>query len=110
MYAGFDEVLDLEAVVQQERIASARTSSEGVTSFMRSGRLGSREDEPRVEVRTPAMNLAGILAESAAVNPDHAAIKLDEMELSYGAARTRRARRVARLLRERGVEPGDRVG
>ena len=54
------------------------------------------------------MNLADILTESAAREPQRVAIKLDDMELTYellvaGAAR------VAGLLRSKGVEPGDRV-
>jgi long-chain acyl-CoA synthetase len=54
-------------------------------------------------------NLASVLTDTAAEHPDHVAIKLDDAELSYrfldgGSAH------VAGLLREKGVEPGDRVG
>jgi long-chain acyl-CoA synthetase len=54
-------------------------------------------------------NLASVLTDTAAEHPDHVAIKLDDTELSYkfldgGSAH------VAGLLREKGVEPGDRVG
>jgi long-chain acyl-CoA synthetase len=54
-------------------------------------------------------NLAGLLTDSAARHPERPALKLDDRVLTYemldeGAAR------VAGLLKERGLEPGDRVG
>src|SRR3954463_13381314 len=55
------------------------------------------------------MNLAEILTRSAAAYPDHVAIKLDDAELTYSALDEASAR-VAGMLRERGVRPGDRVG
>src|SRR3954463_2113340 len=55
------------------------------------------------------MNLAEILTRSAAAYPDHVAIKLDDAELTY-AALDEASARVAGMLRERGVCPGDRVG
>jgi long-chain acyl-CoA synthetase len=55
------------------------------------------------------MNLAANLTESVGRDPQHVAIKLDDLELSY-AALDDAAARVAGLLRDRGVEPGDRVG
>jgi long-chain acyl-CoA synthetase len=54
------------------------------------------------------MNLAQILADSASRGPERTAIKLDETELNY-AFLQEGARRVAGLLRARGVGPGDRV-
>src|SRR6185312_15923240 len=54
-------------------------------------------------------NLAELLSRSVAERPDHVAVKLDDIELSY-AALDDAAARMAALLREKGVEPGDRVG
>src|SRR5215211_7053273 len=54
-------------------------------------------------------NLANILTETAERHPEHLAIKLDDFELSYQLLNEASAR-VAGLLREQGVEPGDRVG
>jgi long-chain acyl-CoA synthetase len=55
------------------------------------------------------MNLAGLLTASAERDPDHAAIKLDDIELSYGALDGASAH-IAGLLAEHGFERGDRVG
>ena len=55
------------------------------------------------------MNLASILTASAARDPDHVALKLDDAELSY-AQLDEASARVAGLLRKKGVAPGDRVG
>src|SRR3984957_16683495 len=55
------------------------------------------------------MNLAKILTDSAARDPEHVALKLDDAELSYGRLDEGSAR-VAGLLRDAGVAPGDRVG
>jgi long-chain acyl-CoA synthetase len=55
------------------------------------------------------LNLASLLTESAARAPDSPAIRLGGAELSYGELDDRSAR-LASLLREKGVEPGDRVG
>jgi long-chain acyl-CoA synthetase len=54
-------------------------------------------------------NLASILTDSAAEHGDKTAIKLDDTELSYELLDEGSAR-VAGMLREKGVEPGDRVG
>ncbi|UGS35164.1 long-chain-fatty-acid--CoA ligase [Capillimicrobium parvum] len=54
-------------------------------------------------------NLAGILTDSAARDADRIALKLDDAEVSYGVLDEGSAR-VAGMLRERGVQPGDRVG
>jgi long-chain acyl-CoA synthetase len=54
-------------------------------------------------------NLASILLDSASRRGDATALKLDEAELSYRLLDGASAH-VAGLLRERGVEPGDRVG
>jgi long-chain acyl-CoA synthetase len=56
-----------------------------------------------------SLNLASLLAESAERSPDAPAIRLGEVELSYGKLDERSAR-LATLLREKGLEPGDRVG
>src|SRR5215213_446762 len=55
------------------------------------------------------MNLASILTDSAARHPESPAIRLGDAELTYGALDEQSAR-LATLLREKGVEPGDRVG
>ncbi len=54
-------------------------------------------------------NLARILIEAAEQSPDGIAIKLDDVEVSYGAIADGSAR-MAAILKEKGVEPGDRVG
>jgi long-chain acyl-CoA synthetase len=55
------------------------------------------------------MNLATVLTDSAANDADHAAVKLDEAELSYAMLDGASAH-VAGLLQSKGVAPGDRVG
>jgi long-chain acyl-CoA synthetase len=55
------------------------------------------------------MNLASLLTDSAKRDADHVAVKLDDAELTYGQVEEGSAR-VAGVLREKGVEPGDRVG
>ena len=55
------------------------------------------------------MNLASILTASAERVPDSPAIRLGDAELSYSELDDRSAR-LATLLREKGLEPGDRVG
>jgi long-chain acyl-CoA synthetase len=55
------------------------------------------------------LNLASLLTESAERAPGDPAIRLGEVELSYGELDQRSAR-LASLLTEKGVEPGDRVG
>jgi long-chain acyl-CoA synthetase len=53
-------------------------------------------------------NLAHLLTESAARHPDRPALKLDDTVLNY-ATLDEGASRVAGLLKDRGVQPGDRV-
>jgi long-chain acyl-CoA synthetase len=55
------------------------------------------------------LNLASLLTESAAGSPDLPAIRLGEIELTYGELDERSAR-LATLLGEKGIKPGDRVG
>ena len=55
------------------------------------------------------MNLAQLLTDAAQRDPDHVAIKLDDVELTYAALDGATAH-VAGLLRDHGFEPGDRVG
>jgi long-chain acyl-CoA synthetase len=55
------------------------------------------------------MNLASVLTDSAQRDPDHVALKLDDMEVSYGLLDEGSAR-LAAVLADRGLEPGDRVG
>ena len=55
------------------------------------------------------LNLASILTESAARFPDRPAVRLGEVEVTYADLDDRSAR-LATLLGERGLEPGDRVG
>ncbi|HEX6676136.1 MAG TPA: long-chain fatty acid--CoA ligase [Actinomycetes bacterium] len=54
-------------------------------------------------------NLASNLVEAAGMYPDRAAVRLDDLVLTYRELDERSAR-VAGLLAARGVEPGDRVG
>jgi long-chain acyl-CoA synthetase len=55
------------------------------------------------------MNLAEILTSSAQNDPEHIALKLDDVELSY-AQLDQASTRIAGLLAEKGFSPGDRVG
>src|SRR5437764_11928710 len=55
------------------------------------------------------MNLATILTDSTQRDPDHVALRLDDMEVSYGLLDEGSAR-LAAVLADRGLEPGDRVG
>ncbi len=55
------------------------------------------------------MNLATLLTDSAQRDPDHVAIKLDDVELTYAQLDGASAH-IAGLLRDHGFEPGDRVG
>jgi len=55
------------------------------------------------------LNLASIVTETAARLPDSPAVRLAGTELSYAELDDRSAR-LATLLRQQGVEPGDRVG
>src|ERR1700759_4903429 len=55
------------------------------------------------------MNLASALTDSAQRDPDHVALRLDDMDVSYGR-RDEGSARLAAVLADRGVEPGDRVG
>jgi long-chain acyl-CoA synthetase len=54
-------------------------------------------------------NLATNLSEAVARDPERVALKLDDVEVTYSALDAASAR-VAGLLAERGVQPGDRVG
>jgi long-chain acyl-CoA synthetase len=54
-------------------------------------------------------NLATILTDSAQRDPDHVAIQLDDVKLPYGILDNASAR-IAAVLRDKGFEPGDRVG
>ena len=54
------------------------------------------------------MNLAQILSEAAATDPEQVAVKLDDFALSYGVLE-QAAMRIARMLDEHHIEPGDRV-
>jgi long-chain acyl-CoA synthetase len=55
------------------------------------------------------MNLAQTILDAGQEDPDHIAIKLDDVELSYEFLNGATAHMVG-LLREHGVKPGDRVG
>jgi long-chain acyl-CoA synthetase len=55
------------------------------------------------------MNLASVLTDSAQRDPDHVALRLDDMEVSYGLLDEGSAR-LAAVLADRGMAPGDRVG
>jgi long-chain acyl-CoA synthetase len=56
-----------------------------------------------------AMNLASIVTDSAARVPDAPAVRLGDAVLGYAELDDRSAR-LATLLRQLGVDPGDRVG
>src|SRR5215467_5261629 len=55
------------------------------------------------------LNLASLLTESAERSPESPAIRLGEAELSYGEL-DELSDRLAALLGQKGVSPGDRVG
>jgi long-chain acyl-CoA synthetase len=55
------------------------------------------------------MNLAQTILDAGQEDPDHIAVKLDDVELSYKLLSGATAHMVG-LLREHGVKPGDRVG
>jgi long-chain acyl-CoA synthetase len=55
------------------------------------------------------MNLASIVTESAAATPAEVAVRLGGLELTYAELNDRSAR-LAALLREQGLQQGDRVG
>ena len=55
------------------------------------------------------LNLASIVTAGAERAPDSPAIRLGEVELSYGELDDRSAR-LATLLREKGMQAGDRIG
>src|SRR5436190_22559462 len=55
------------------------------------------------------MNLASLLTDTAAEHADDAALKLDDATVTY-AMLDEGSARVAALLRDKGIEPGDRVG
>ncbi len=55
------------------------------------------------------LNLASIVTESAERTPDAVAVRLGPLELTYAELDDRSARLRA-LLREKGLQPGDRVG
>jgi long-chain acyl-CoA synthetase len=56
-----------------------------------------------------SLNLASILRESAAANPDKVAVKLDDFKLTY-AQLDALSNQLAQGLREAGLEPGEKVG
>jgi long-chain acyl-CoA synthetase len=56
-----------------------------------------------------SLNLASIVTESAEREPADVAVRLGPLELTYADLDDRSAR-LATLLRERGLQPGDRVG
>jgi long-chain acyl-CoA synthetase len=54
-------------------------------------------------------NLSSLLEEAAAGHPDHPALRMDDLVLTYAQLREA-AGRMSALLASLGVEPGDRVG
>ena len=54
-------------------------------------------------------NLSSLLERAAAAQPDHVAIRMDDLTLTYAQLREA-AGRVSALLAAHGVQPGDRVG
>jgi long-chain acyl-CoA synthetase len=55
------------------------------------------------------LNLASLLTESAERSPQRPAVRLGDVELAY-AELDERSARLATVLREKGLKPGDRVG
>ena len=55
------------------------------------------------------LNLASVVTESAERAPEAVAVRLAPLELSYAELDDRSAR-LATLLREKGLEQGDRIG
>ena len=55
------------------------------------------------------MSINSLLDQAAAEHPDHAALRMDDIVLSYTQLREA-AGRMSTLLASLGVEPGDRVG
>ena len=54
-------------------------------------------------------NLSSLLERAATAQPDHVAIRMDDLTLTYAQLREA-ARRASGLLAAHGVQPGDRVG
>jgi long-chain acyl-CoA synthetase len=54
-------------------------------------------------------NLSSLLERAAAAQPDHVALRMDDLTLTYAQLREA-AGRVSALLAAHGVQPGDRVG
>jgi len=54
-------------------------------------------------------NLSSLLERAAADHPDHPALRLDDLVLTYAQLREA-AGRMSALLAAHGVQPGDRVG
>jgi long-chain acyl-CoA synthetase len=57
----------------------------------------------------PTVSLATILPDSASVHPDRVALRLEDAATTYRELDEQSAR-AAGLLRDRGIQPGDRVG
>jgi len=55
-----------------------------------------------------SLNLAFVLDEGARTYPDHVALIIDDFRITYGQLQ-RASMRMAALLREKGVQPGDKV-
>ena len=106
-YAGFEQLLDLEADEQQER-AESNDFREGVLAFVAEAASQVRR-HLSAPIRGASMNLAQILIDSWRRDPDHVAIKLDDAELNYAQLNGASAHFVG-LLREHGFQHGDRVG
>src|SRR3954451_4228123 len=58
---------------------------------------------------SPLTNLARLITDSAAADPERPAIRLDDAVVPYGGLDAA-SQRVAGLLRTSGVRPGDRIG
>ena len=110
-YAGFAELLDLEADVQQERAESKDFARGRAGVPAEAAAAASPASSPDRVARRPChadlrplpMNLASILTDSAQRDPDHVAIKLDDIELSYAQLDGATAH-LAGLLHAHGVD------
>ena len=88
-------------------LSAGRDASSAPWSCSRSSRW--RPNRSHKRIRVGCMSLAQLLTETAAAHPDRPALKLDDTVLNY-AFLNEAATRVAGLLKEKGVAPGDRVG
>jgi long-chain acyl-CoA synthetase len=86
-----------------ERLAEIEAAPLGLAPPAPGGPCRNREE------RETMTNLAGLIVDAAAADPERPAIRPDDAVVPYGAL-DHATRRVAGLLRAKGVGAGDRVG